>query len=168
MLPQLPAELSIEVLKHLDVRSLGRLACTCRQLYFGPPCPPRPTSIVEATIRRRADEAGRWTPSSLPEGVSKRVPFLLEREWRSAMAMRTIAAGWNRSFFVDASGALLVCGAEDVDEIGVLGLQGGNSTAPLTVVTPTIVPSTARIRMRAVAAHEDYNLAVSEAGQVFA
>jgi hypothetical protein len=48
LLPQLPLELSVEVLQHLDVRSLGRLACTCRQLYFGPPCPPRPTSLVEA------------------------------------------------------------------------------------------------------------------------
>jgi hypothetical protein len=52
LLPQLPAELIIEVLQHLDVRSLGRLAGTCRQLYFGPPCPPRPMSLVETAIRR--------------------------------------------------------------------------------------------------------------------
>jgi hypothetical protein len=37
LLPQLPTELIFGVLKHLDVQSLGRLACTCRQLYFGPP-----------------------------------------------------------------------------------------------------------------------------------
>jgi hypothetical protein len=72
LLPQLPTELIVEVLQqHLDVRSLGRLACTCRQLYFGPPCPPRPMSLVETAIRRRADEVGRWMPSSVPAGVSK-------------------------------------------------------------------------------------------------
>jgi hypothetical protein len=52
LLLQLPTELIVEVLQHLDVRSLGRLACTCRLLYSGPP---RPMSLVEATIRRRAD-----------------------------------------------------------------------------------------------------------------
>jgi hypothetical protein len=30
LLPQLPPELIVEVLQHLDVRSLNRLACTCR------------------------------------------------------------------------------------------------------------------------------------------
>jgi hypothetical protein len=29
LLPQLPTELTVEVLQHLDVPSLGRLACTC-------------------------------------------------------------------------------------------------------------------------------------------
>jgi hypothetical protein len=42
LLPQLPTELIVEVLGHLDVRSLSHLACTCWQLYYGPPCPPRP------------------------------------------------------------------------------------------------------------------------------
>jgi hypothetical protein len=71
LLPQLPTDLIVEVIQHLDTRSLAHLACTCRQLYFGPPCPPRPMSLVEAAIRRRADEVGRWTPSSLPAGSSK-------------------------------------------------------------------------------------------------
>jgi hypothetical protein len=70
LLPQLPPELIVEVLQHLDVRSLGRLACTCRQLYHGPPSPPRPASLVEMAIRRRADEIGRWTPQSLPADLS--------------------------------------------------------------------------------------------------
>jgi hypothetical protein len=93
LLPQLPAELILEVLQHPDVRSLGRLACTCRQLYLGPRCPPRPTSLVEATIRLRADEVKRWTPSSLPAGVGKWVPFLLQREWRIGMEVCAVAAG---------------------------------------------------------------------------
>jgi hypothetical protein len=113
LLPQLPTELIVEVLQHLDARSLGCLACTCRQLYFGPPCPPRPMSLVEAAIRQRADKVGGWTPSSLPAGVNKCMPFLLPREWRGDMVLGTVAAGWNRSFFVDANGALLACGREE-------------------------------------------------------
>jgi hypothetical protein len=170
LLPQLPSELILEVLQHLDLRSLARLACTCRQLYFGPPCPPcppRPTSLVEAAIRRRADEVGRWTPSSLPAGVSEWVPFLLEREWRSRMQVHTVAAGWNRSFYVDANGAMLACGREGPGEVGLLGFQEGTSQTPFMAVVPTPVPSMAGVHIRAVTCHNVCNLAVSEAGRVF-
>jgi hypothetical protein len=121
---------------------------------------------VEAAIRRRADEVGRWTPSSLPAGVSKWVPFLLERERRSATELGTVAAGRERSFFVDANGALLACGKED--EPGPLGLQRGTSQTPFTAAVPTPVPSVTGVRMRAVVCYDRCNLAVSEAGQVFA
>jgi alpha-tubulin suppressor-like RCC1 family protein len=168
LLPQLPTELIVEVLQHLDVRNLGRLACTCRQLSFGPPCPPRPMSLVETVLRRRADEVGRWMPSSLPAGVSKWGPFLLQREWQSAIQLRTVSAGGGRSFFVDANGALLACGREEEGEVGLLGLREDSSQAPFTAMVPTPVPSVAGIRIRSVACHEDCNLAVSEAGQVFA
>jgi hypothetical protein len=50
-------------------------------------------SLVEAAIRRRADEVERWTPSSLPAGVSKWVHFLLQRDWRIEMDVHTVAAG---------------------------------------------------------------------------
>jgi alpha-tubulin suppressor-like RCC1 family protein len=140
LLPQLPTELIIKVLQHLDVRSLGRLACTCRQLYFGPPCPPRPVSLVETAFRRQASEE-----------------------------MRTVAAGEDRSFFVDANGALLACGTEDEACMGLLGLRGGTySQTPFTAVVPTPVPSVVRVCIRSVASHDDCNLAVSKAGQVFA
>jgi alpha-tubulin suppressor-like RCC1 family protein len=163
LLPHLSTELIVEVLQHLDVRSLGLLACTCKQLYFDPPCPPRPASLVEAAIRRRADEVGRWTPSSLPAGVNKWVPFLLQREWRSRMEMGSVAAGRDRSFFVDASGT------EEEGEVGLLGLQGGTtSQAVFTAAVPAPVPSMAGVRIRAVSCHDYFNLAVSEAGQVFA
>jgi alpha-tubulin suppressor-like RCC1 family protein len=167
LLPQLPTELTVEVLQHLDVRSLGRLACTCRQLYFDLPCPPRPTSLVEAAIRRRADEIGRWMPSSLPAGVSEWVPFLLQREWRSGMQVPTVATGRERSFFVDANGALLACGKEEAGEVGLLGMREGASQTSFTAVVPTPVPSPAGVRIRAEVCHDDCNLAMSEAGQVF-
>jgi alpha-tubulin suppressor-like RCC1 family protein len=168
LLPQLPTELIVEVLQHLDVTSLGRLACTCRQLFFGPPCPPRPTSLVEAALRRRADEVGRWMPSSLPTGVSEWVPFLLQRQWRSGMDVRTVAAGWDRSFFVDEDSALLACGNEEPGEVGMLGLREGTSQGSFTAMVPTPLPSMVGVRIHAVACHDDCNLAVSAAGQVFA
>jgi hypothetical protein len=61
--------------------------------------------------------------------MSKWVPFLLQREWRGEMELCTVAAGRNRSFFVDANGALLACGAET--EPGLLGLPGGISHPPV-------------------------------------
>jgi hypothetical protein len=167
LLPQLPTELVVEVLQHLDVRSLSRLARTCRHLYVGPPCPPRPMSLVEMAVRRRAVEVGRWTPSSLPAGVNKWLPFLLQREWRIGIEPRTVAAGQERSFFVDANGALLACGREQEGQVGMLGLQDGTSQTSFTAALPALVPSMAGIRMRAVVCHRNCNLAVSEAGQVW-
>jgi hypothetical protein len=167
LLPQLPTELTVEVLQQLDVRSFGRPACTCRQLYVDPLCPPRPTSLVEATIRRRAEEVGRWTPSLFPARVRRWVPFLLQREWRSEMEVRTVAAGWKRSFFVDANGALLACGKEEEGEVGQLGLQEGTGQTSFMALLPSPVPSMAEARIRAVACFNNFNLAVSEAGQVF-
>jgi regulator of chromosome condensation len=125
-------------------------------------------SLVETAIRRRAGEVGGWTPSSLPQCVSKWVPFLLQREWRRGMELFTVAAGRNRSFFVDANGALLACGREDEGEIGLLGLRGSTSQTFFTAVVPTPVPSMAGVRIRAVISHDHCNLALSEAGQVFA
>jgi hypothetical protein len=124
-------------------------------------------SLVEAAIRRRADEVGRWMPSSLPAGVNKWMPFFLHREWRIGIELCTLAAGWDRSFFVDANGALLACGSEEKGETGLLGLQGDTSQTPFTAVVPTPVPSMAGVRVRAVACHDNCNLALSEAGQVF-
>jgi hypothetical protein len=88
-------------------------------------------------------------PSSLPGGVSEWVPFLLDREWRSEMDLCRLAAGSSRSFFVDANGALLACGREDENEVGLLGLRGGPSQNFFTAQVPTPVPSMAGVRVRA-------------------
>jgi alpha-tubulin suppressor-like RCC1 family protein len=100
--------------------------------------------------------------------VSKWVPFLLQREWQNGMEESTVAAGRNRSFFVDANGALLACGTEKHKEAGLLGLQGGMRQSSLTAGVPTPVPSMVGVRIRSVTAHNNCNLAVSEAGQLFA
>jgi hypothetical protein len=172
LLPNVPTELLLQVVGHLDVRDLGRLACTCRQLYFGPPCPPRPTSVVEEELRRRAAEAGRWLPSSPPAGVSGWVPALLQREWRDILEMSTVAAGQSpHSLLVDADGALLVCGFEHGHgTIGLPGEQGANIIGLqrfCTVLVPTPVPSMAGIRIRQVVAGFHGSLALSEAGRVY-
>jgi hypothetical protein len=171
-LPHLPNELLLQVVRHLDVRDLGRLACTCRQLYFGSPCPPLPTSVVEEELRQRAAEAWRWLPSSPPAGVSGWVSALLQREWRDSLEVSTVAAGESpHSLFVDANGARLACGFES--ELGTLGLpedqedEEDELLSLRTVLVPTPVPSLAGIRIRQVAAGFDCNLALSEAGRVY-
>jgi alpha-tubulin suppressor-like RCC1 family protein len=171
-LPHLPTELLLQVVRHLDVRDLGRLAGTGRLLYFGPPCPPRPTSVMEEELRRRAAKAGRWLPSSPPAGVSGWVRALLQREWRDSPELGTVAAEASLHIvFVDANGALLVSGFEY--QPGTLGLprdQDGNATelrGRRTVLVPTPVPSMAGIRIRHVAASCCCSLAVSEAGRVY-
>jgi alpha-tubulin suppressor-like RCC1 family protein len=84
------------------------------------------------------------------------------------MEVRTVAAGKCCSFFVDANGALLACGAEEEGQVVRLGLREGTSQTSFTAVVPTPVPSTAGIRIRAVSCHSNGNLAVSEAGHVLA
>jgi alpha-tubulin suppressor-like RCC1 family protein len=96
------------------------------------------------------------------------VPFLLQCELRRKLELGTVAAGGNRSFFVDANGALLACGREDEGGVGLLGVRGGDSQTAFEAVVPTPVPSMAGVRIRAVSCHDDCNLALSEAGQVFA
>jgi alpha-tubulin suppressor-like RCC1 family protein len=82
------------------------------------------------------------------------------------MQLCTAAAARDRSFFVDANGALLTCGKEE--QPGLLGLQRVTGQTPFTAVVPTPVPSMAGIRIRSVVADYDCNLAVSEEGQLFA
>jgi hypothetical protein len=162
LLPHLPTELLLQVVRHLEVRDLARLAVTCQKLYFGPPCPPRPTSVVEEELRRRAADAGRRLPSSPPASVSGWVPALLQREWRHSLEVGTVAAGISpHSLFVGAKGALMVCGYED--EVGTLGLPSSQGE----VLVPIPVPCMAGIRMRHVVAGYDCSLAVSEAGRVY-
>jgi alpha-tubulin suppressor-like RCC1 family protein len=171
-LPQLPTELLLQVLRHLDVRDLARLAFTCRQLYCDPPCPPRSTSVVEEELRRRVADAERWLPSSLPAGVTGWVPALLKREWRDSLETGTVAAGDSpHSVLVDVKGALMVCGFEDEQRDGTLGLpstQGDNEDDdPGTVLVSTPVPSMAGIRIRQVVAGSNCSLALTEAGLVY-
>jgi alpha-tubulin suppressor-like RCC1 family protein len=101
------------------------------------------------------------------------VPALLQREWRDSLESSTVAAGDSpHSLFVDANGALLVCGFED--DLGTLGLPRDQDADNededdefRTVLVPTPVPSMASIRIRQVVAGCYCSLAVSEAGGVY-
>jgi alpha-tubulin suppressor-like RCC1 family protein len=104
----------------------------------------------------------------LPAGASEWVPFLLQREWRCVLEPRTVAAGDDRSFLVDANGALLACGEDGEGYQGLLGLREGTSQAPSTVVVPIPLPSLVGICIRTVVCGDFCNLALGEAGQVFA
>jgi alpha-tubulin suppressor-like RCC1 family protein len=71
---------------------------------------------------------------------------------------------------VDANGALLACGEEEEGEgeQGLLGLRKGTSQDPCSAVVPTPVPSLAGTPICSVVCGQSCNLALSEAGQVFA
>jgi alpha-tubulin suppressor-like RCC1 family protein len=86
--------------------------------------------------------------------------------------MGAVAAGQSRhSLFVDAKGALLVCGFER--ETGTLGLpreqvdHEDDDDCFRTELVPKPVPSMAGIRIRQVAAGSYCSLALSEAGRVY-
>jgi hypothetical protein len=86
------------------------------------------------------------------------------------LELGTVATGFSpHSLFVDANGALLVCGFEH--GTGTLGLprdHGDNEDEDFrTVLVPTPVPSLAGVRIRQVVAGYHGSLAVSEAGQVY-
>jgi len=80
-LQSLPPELLSVVLTNLHIYSLARMAATCPSLWYDAPTPPlelRVTGLVEAELRRRAQTRGRDVGSSLPEGASSWVPYLLK------------------------------------------------------------------------------------------
>lgn len=162
----LPAELQLEIFGWLPLRALGALAGTCRLLFHGPPRPPRPRSLVEEALRRRATEADRPPPVALPEGAAEWVPYLLRREWQHELDHGSIAAGQGaHSLFVSSDGVLLSCGLEE--KAGVLGLRRSASEAELRLPRPTAVPALGGVRLCAVATHYKHALALGESGEVY-
>jgi alpha-tubulin suppressor-like RCC1 family protein len=106
------------------------------------------------------------------------MPALLQSEWRDSLGLGTAVAGISpHSLFIDANGALMVCGFER--EPGTLGLPQSQDDSEneadsedeedefRTVLEPTFVPSMAGIRIRQVVAGCDCSLAVSEAGRMY-
>jgi alpha-tubulin suppressor-like RCC1 family protein len=96
------------------------------------------------------------------------VPALLHREWRGSLQVGTVTAGDSpHSLFVNANGALLVCGFEHGP--GTLGLPRDQDEDHQfrTVLVPRPVPSMAGTRIRQVVAYCHCSLAVSEEGHVY-
>jgi alpha-tubulin suppressor-like RCC1 family protein len=136
-------------------------------------------TLMEATLRRRAQARGRSLPVSLPKGVGRWVDFLIFLELRDDAEHHGIGARDEHSFFVDESGTLLCCGRQAACYSGtlVLGdLYGGVSGVGadddsddemVQVDRPHPIPSVQGVRMRGVSAGQDHSLAVSEGGVVY-
>jgi len=170
LLPELLAAIRVR----LDTRDLARLASTCRSLWFNASAPrPRP---VEAELRRRAEARGQAFASSLPQGASSWVPYLIKRSRRDALRSQPpLAVGQTHSLFVDADGGLLTCGRDFSPGPGgpaflVLGhalAPGANFDLIREIGPPTPVPSMQNRRIVSVATGPWHCLALSAQGEVY-
>jgi len=160
LLQILPPELLSRFLSQLDRRDLARFAATCCLLWFdAPTAPARQIGPVETELRLRAEACNYG--SSLPEGATSWVPYLLKCERRYARSRHApLAAGLLHSVFVDTDGRLLTCGA------GTLGHAqpgaGGDRIGP-----PTLVPSMLDRRIVSVASSVFHCLALGAGGEVY-
>jgi hypothetical protein len=157
---QLPAEVLVLVLSRLDAFSLARFSATCSELFREPMTP------VEEALRQRAAECGHVCPARLPHGFSSWPAHLAWLERRRDTAWARVAAGSSRSFFVAQGGRLMSCGTEKNVCTGVLG-HGELDSEDRVLRTATLLPSTACIRIRSVAAGYGFSAAVSAAGAVY-
>jgi len=163
LLMQLPAELLSDILSNLYARDLACLAGTCRSLS-----PPRAIGPVEMELWRRAEARGLHISSSLHEGASSWLTYLLKADARDAQrrqAPLAVGAQAFHSIFVDREGRLLTCG-------GGIGL--GHAADPAAdpavrrqIGPPTPVPSMLDRRIVSVVTSNTHCYALSTEGQVY-
>jgi len=168
---QLPAELLAVILSGLDTRHLARLAATCRSLCRDAPTPPPPPCQIgplEAELRRRAEARGLDVGSSLPEGATSWVVYLLKRDRRDAqMRQAPLAVGHAHSIIVDKGGRLLTCGS-DCGSAPVLGYAVDPDANPTNWIGPPApVPSMQDRRVVSVASSDSHCLALGAEGEVY-
>jgi len=168
---QLPAELLAVILSRLGTCNLARLAKTCLALCRDaptPPPPPRAIGPVETELRRRAGARGLDVGSSLPEGATSWVAYLLKRDRRDAQIRQApLAVGYEHSIFLDKAGRLLTCGRDDVN-FSVLGHAVDPDADPENQIgPPTPVPSMQDRRVVSVASSDFHCLALGADGEVF-
>jgi len=165
----LPPELLSVILSTLDTRSLARLAATCGPLWLDAPTPvsgTRDIGLVEAELRRRAETRGLEVRSTLPEGSTSWVPYLLQRDRCGRQV--PLAAGLDHSIFVGKGGRLLTCGksgsirllAHAVDPDADLSVR-------LQIGPPSPVPSMQDRRVVSVATSGGHCLALSAEGEAY-
>jgi len=166
----LPPELLSVILATLDIRSLARLAATCRPLWLDALTPASaPLGVVEVELRRRADARGLEVGSSLPEGSTSWVACLLKRDRRDAQRRQApLAVGRGLSMFVDKFGRLLTCGCST---LGHAVDPDADPNFLLEIGLPTPVPSMQDRRIVGVATGGMYGdqhcLALSVEGEVY-
>jgi len=172
LLQLLPPELLSVLLSQLDTRDLAHLAATCRSLWRDAPTPPpRPWGLVETELRRRAEARGLVIGSSLPDGATSWVPYLVASNLRDALGREAPFAVCDEySIFVDSEGRLLTCGRERHGglTLGHAVEPEADSTVPHYIGPPTLVPSVQDRRFMSVAACRfDCCLALSAEGEVY-
>jgi len=169
---QLPADILSTILSRLDIRDLARLAAIRRSLWSDAPTsppPPRDIGLVETELRRRAEARCLNVSSSLPEGTSSWVAYLLKRDRRDAqMRQAPLSLGQVHDVFVDTGGRLLTCGRDagahclghSVDPVADLDVR-----REIGLATP--VPSMQNRRIVSVSASDWHSLALSADGEVY-
>jgi len=172
---QLPAELLSVILSRLDTRDLARFAATCRSLCRDAPALPAPRAIrpVETELRWRAESRGLDVGSSLPEGATSWVAYLLKRDRRYAqMRQAPLAVGPEHSVFMDIEGRLLTCGSEMDGSTPLLGHAVDPDASPNAnmlrkIGPPTPVPAMQDRRIISVATSDRHCLALSAESVVY-
>ena len=182
---QLPVELLIELLRPLTTNDLARVDQVSHAFHSAPQtaqsaaegpqlATERPQSVVEQALRRRAAEGGQAVPEVLGEARWEQLLLWQERRRRWG-TQQVVERGAHHWVFVDAGGGVLTCGSEwppgsrhsgPRGHPGVLG-HGAPTGEHKVVALPTVVAGLTGVRVVSIAASDVYNLALTEAGQVF-
>jgi hypothetical protein len=158
-----PLEMLTAVCHQLNLHDLVRIAETCKRLRHGEAgreTMELPTKSPAVTALREHAFPGRnLTQITGSVGCSESwVAYLArgarQRRWREA---QPIAANHAPMLFVDAMGRLLACGA------GATVGQGGENTAYVAIP----MAAASGVRVRSVAAGDQYSLALSWDGRVY-
>ena len=158
----LPSELVVAALKHCDAHTLARVDSV--STGFHAPSHDSP-SLVEQTLRQRAEIQGSRPPLELPPGEHSWTQLLLWSDRSSSMSRQLVAAGTYHSAFIDPQGRLLTRGTEVGDMENCPGLLGHGAYVRV-LPTPAVVPSMPAGRVRSVAAGHRHSLVLTEAGTV--
>ena len=155
----LPIELIEGIFRHLDARSLARLAATCTCLFRSSVTP------IVRVLRMRADVCGRACPHELPLGASLGM-HLAWIEFRLTAAWRPFAACDAGSFvFFSDDARLSMCKIQPHDAEGGAGAV---STTVTTLMWTHPAPTrNARIGFVCVAVGCGFGAVVSTAGTVY-
>jgi hypothetical protein len=161
-LSDLPLELLTHVCQHLGLIDLASVAETCKRFRHGgletvelPTESPVVTALCEHAFPRP-----ELIPTTRPIGCSESWVSYLARcaRQRRCREAPPIAAGSERSLFVDVAGRLLACGS---------GAAVGHGNVAVRYSVPTPVATMASVRVRFVVGQCSHSFAVGWDGQVY-
>jgi hypothetical protein len=171
----------------LELPAIRYLAASCRLLQYGQSATQAFTPIEDA-LRLRSERRGWSIPRPLPVKASEAVNCFLRLAWQDGLEFYCMATApeTHLSLFVNTSdGKLRGCGVEgqywghwagydrtlgfgrDGDRAEDLGYGWDRGWEQFVIPEPIVVPSTAGLRMRSVAAGWMHCLALTEDGEVY-